>query len=578
MTDQYSGQNHATTKDRPQDSAKYRLVTLWQSLTTVRTNPTNNKCLTLPILRLDNPYSRNFHLSWLGFWVAFLSWFAFSPLVPEAVRTDLKLTQKEIGNSNIISLCATLVVRLIVGPLVDRFGPRKVMAGILLVGSIPSGLAGTISSAQGLHVVRFFIGILGGTFVPCQAWTTAFFDTKVVGRANALVGGWGNSGGGFTFIIMVGLYNRLREDGISAHSAWRAAFAIVPVPILVAVAIVTLVFGTDHPDDTWNDKQQDTRSTGIAKRILGNDNVESHSTRNQEMFDEKASQGSQDKRHGDSEKGITVGVHAVTVPDTETGRLDSDTHMKAGAGIPSCAAPGQEGFSRAVISGVIKNPLTWLPAFAYLTSFGYELAIDANLSNVLFGIYNPTKPGFNQTTSGYIASIYGLLNLFSRPLGGYLGDIAYRKYGVPGRKHLVLLAGVAQGLLSIGLGVYIDRHHHVSASSTPSLAVTIILLVLVALVNEIANGANFSLVPHCNPNSNGFMTGIVGAAGNLGGVWFALMWRYQPQPFGRAFWIAGVVTVVRSIQRIKWGLIVFTFDDRSSTLYSSSSAYRADSY
>lgn len=32
------------------------------------------------------------------------------------------------------------------------------MAALLVIGAIPSGLAGTISSAQGLYVVRFFIG------------------------------------------------------------------------------------------------------------------------------------------------------------------------------------------------------------------------------------------------------------------------------------------------------------------------------------------------------------------------------------------------------------------------------------
>lgn len=103
------------------------------------------------------------------------------------------------------------------------------MAGILIVGAIPSGLAGTVSSAQGLYVIRFFIGILGATFVPCQAWTTAFYDTSVVGRANAFVAGWGNSGGGFTFIIMVALYNKLLKDGLSAHSAWRGQFELCTV-------------------------------------------------------------------------------------------------------------------------------------------------------------------------------------------------------------------------------------------------------------------------------------------------------------------------------------------------------------
>jgi NNP family nitrate/nitrite transporter-like MFS transporter len=127
----------------------------------------------------------------VGFFVAFLSWFAFPPLLPNAIKSDLELTDAQVGNSNIVALAATLVVRAGVGPLVDHFGPRKVMAGILILGAIPSGLAGTAHSAGTLYALRFFIGILGASFVPCQAWTSAFFDKSCVGTANAFVGGWG---------------------------------------------------------------------------------------------------------------------------------------------------------------------------------------------------------------------------------------------------------------------------------------------------------------------------------------------------------------------------------------------------
>ncbi|KAI0338848.1 nitrate transporter [Trametopsis cervina] len=487
-------------------------LSLVQKLTTVRVNPVNNKCLTIPLLRLDNPYSINFHLSWLGFAVAFLSWFAFSPLIPEAVRTDLNLTQKQIGNSNIVSLCATLIMRVVVGYLVDRFGPRRVMAGLLLVGAIPSGLAGTVNSAEGLYVIRFFIGILGATFVPCQVWTTTFFDTSVVGRANALVGGWGNSGGGFTFIIMVALYNRLREDHISAHSAWRAAFAIVPVPVLITVAIVTLIFGTDHPDGKWSEREG--------------------SSGNKSLSDPEASSGTYegaDSGHAGEKarRSVSLGEESGKQSDTLPELKGSDVNV---------------GHTLAALYSVAANPVTWLPALAYLTSFGFELAMDANLSNVLFGLYHPTNSSFGQTTSGYIASIYGMLNIFTRPFGGYLGDLIYKKYGVRGKKYLVLITGLVQGVLSVGLGVYID---HGRSASSPPLAGVVVLMVFLATINEIANGANFSLVPHCNPGTNGFMTGIVGAMGNLGGICFALLWRYQPAPFGKAFWIAGIVTIVR---------------------------------
>ena len=39
------------------------------------------------------------------------------------------------------------------------------------------------------------------------------------------------------------------------------------------------------------------------------------------------------------------------------------------------------------------------------------------------------------------------------------------------------------------------------------------------------------------------MSGIVGASGNLGGIIFALVYRFQPHPLGKATWICGVVAL-----------------------------------
>lgn len=110
----------------------------------------------------------------------------------------MHLSQDQIANSNIVALCATLLVRFIAGPMCDHIGPRMTFAALLFAGAIPTALAGTATNATGLYFIRFFVGILGGTFVPCQVWSTGFFDKNVVGTANALVGGWGNSGGGIT--------------------------------------------------------------------------------------------------------------------------------------------------------------------------------------------------------------------------------------------------------------------------------------------------------------------------------------------------------------------------------------------
>ncbi|KAI0035447.1 nitrate transporter [Vararia minispora EC-137] len=484
---------------------------LWTYLTAVRVNPPNLKCETLPILSLRNQYSRNFHLSWLGFWVAFTSWFAFSPLVPEAVSSDLGLTAAQLGttcNSNIVSLCATLIVRLVAGPLVDRYGPRKVMAALLVLGAIPSGLAGLVSSAEGLSAVRFFIGILGATFVPCQAWTTTFFDKKVVGQANALAAGWGNSGGGFTFLIMVGLYNQLRRDGLSKHSAWRAAFAIVPVPLLLFTALLVMVFGTDHPAGKWSN-----RHDILAAHL---DQLEAENIRASGPANEV------EKKDGAASKGVKKGSD-----DIEIAVFPANEHI---SGVDTAVS---EPLTLRSIEHAFTSPLTWLPMMAYFSTFGFELALDANLATALFSLYKAR--GFDQTEAGYIASIFGLLNVFSRPTGGYLSDVAYRRLGVPGKKWLMLLLGFLQGTFAIGLGLYIEGRAH------PSLAVVIVFIIIIAVFNEAANGANFALVPHCNPNSNGAMCGLVGACANLGGVIFAIVFRFQPTPIGKAIWLSGIL-------------------------------------
>jgi len=135
--------------------------------------------------------------------------YTFPPLLTVTIKQDLHLSPTEVANSNIISLCATLLLRFVAGPLCDMFGARKVFASLLLIGCLPIGLAPLVKSAAGLYVSRFFIGVLGATFVPCQVLCTAWFDKNVVGTANALAGGWGNAGGGITYFIMPAVFDSL---------------------------------------------------------------------------------------------------------------------------------------------------------------------------------------------------------------------------------------------------------------------------------------------------------------------------------------------------------------------------------
>ncbi|KAI9568713.1 major facilitator superfamily domain-containing protein [Boletus coccyginus] len=429
-------------------------------------NPTNLKCASLPLFSLRNQYSINFHLAWLGYFVAFLSWFAFAPLIPDVIKRDLGLTSAEVGNSNVVSVCATLCVRVAAGLLVDRFGPRKVMAGLLVLGAIPSGLAGTAHSANGLYLVRFFIGILGGTFVTCQAWTTAFFRQE----SNALVAGWGNAGGGVTFVVMTALYDGLLSAGLVPGVAWRAAFVVVPVPCLFVAATAIMVFGTDHPAGRWCDRHR-----AIAYGHGGPESAHAPAGSDEKVYGDSTVDKSQDDLE---QKGGQTDIQ-VTVAPLQDPNMVSELDYAV-----------SEPLTLGLAFKVASTPLTWLPALAYFTTLGYELALNANLANILLSLFKSST--FGTTEARYFACTFGFMNVVARPLGGYCSDLAYLRWGVPGKKYLIIFLGIVQGVLSISLGVYVDRNH-------PSLSAKVGMTVVLATSSEAANGATFSLVPHCSP-------------------------------------------------------------------------------
>ena len=125
-------------------------------------------------------------------------------------------------------------------------------------------MAGLINNGSGLIALRFFISILGGTFGPCQVWSTGFFNKKIVGTSNALIGGWGNDGGGITYFLMPIIYDLLRLDqGLTSSQAWRMAF-IVPF-IHICVTAAGMIFPCDDtPTGRRSERDQATQALLLA--------------------------------------------------------------------------------------------------------------------------------------------------------------------------------------------------------------------------------------------------------------------------------------------------------------------------
>ncbi len=179
---------------------------------------------------------RAFHMTWLAFFVCFYAWFAAAPLMP-VIAKQFHLTKLQVANINIAAVLVTVAGRLIIGPLCDRYGPRRTYMWLLVLGSLPVfGLAFAQSYAS-LLFFRLLIGIIGASFVISQYHASVMFAPNVVGTANATVGGWGNAGAGVAQSLMPLLATLAVSLGVEQAYGWRVALFVPGVAMLGMAAL-----------------------------------------------------------------------------------------------------------------------------------------------------------------------------------------------------------------------------------------------------------------------------------------------------------------------------------------------------
>ena len=486
----------------------FEIADLWRA---PKINPVNNKAQSIPILNPFNIYGRVFLLSWWSFFIAFWSWYAFPPLLTITIKQDLHLTQNQIANSNIIALVATFIVRLSAGAACDRFGPRWTFVALLVAGAIPTALAGTVTSATGLMVLRFFIGILGGTFVPCQVWTTGFFDKPgktfhylfsayngnfsnlfeciiVVGTANALTAGLGNAGSGVTYFLMPAIFDSLvKNQHMNAHSAWRVAF-VVPFVLIITTALAIVLTTPDAPTGKWSSRAFDMQRQTEARDIY----VSQFDNKNASGSDAGLAKGSRRGRSSANKRSGSDPHTVELVPNSNYQEHMSDPEDDGNVEDFLNAAswelvdkPTYQGTLKALIS------LPTVTLFvSYFCTFGTELSVNSFLG----AFYLKNFPKLGQTGSGRWAAMYGLLNAVFRPMGGLLSDFIYRMTGsLWAKKFLIHTLAIIMGVFMIVIGMLDSKDK----------AVMVGLMTGLAFFEEAGNGSVFSLVPHVHPTSNG---------------------------------------------------------------------------
>jgi NNP family nitrate/nitrite transporter-like MFS transporter len=154
------------------------------------------------------------------------------------------------------------------------------------------------------------------------------------------------------------------------------------------------------------------------------------------------------------------------------------------------AAPGMF----AALSVFRTSGRAWALTLFYFMAFGGFVAMFLYLPKLLTGVHDLTK-----ADAGTRAAGFALLAVIARPTGGVLAD----RVGA-----VRVLRGSFGGVVVLALAL--------AVSYTAMVPLTIFCLTI-AVALGLGTGAVFKLVPEWFPDRVGAVTGVVGAAGGLGG-------------------------------------------------------------
>jgi NNP family nitrate/nitrite transporter-like MFS transporter len=149
---------------------------------------------------------------------------------------------------------------------------------------------------------------------------------------------------------------------------------------------------------------------------------------------------------------------------------------------------------------VLRERDTWIVMLVYSITFGGFVGMSSYVSLLL-----TTQYALSKVDAGMFMAALSFTGAMVRPVGGLLAD---RVSGV--KVLLVLLLAIA--LCNVGF-----------ATLAPGLNAALALLAALYLCFGLGNGATFQLVPHRWRGKTGLMTGIIGAAGGIGGFYLPVI-------------------------------------------------------
>ena len=329
--------------------------------------------------------------AFLYFDVSFMIWVLIGAL-GISISGDLGLTSAQKGTLVATPLLGGAFFRVIVGILVDRFGPKKIGIFTLTLSILPL-LLGLLwaDSFISLLIVGLLLGVAGASFAVALPLASRCYPPEHQGVAMGIAGA-GNSGSMIAILI---------APFLAGFFGWHVVFGLALIPLLITL-IVFVVFARD------------------------------------------------------------IGVLPPPMPLSD-------------------------------YIAILKEKDLWWFNLYYAVTFGSYVGLASFL-----GIFLHDQYGMSPVSAGGIAALSVFSGSFVRPVGGSLGD---RMGGGKVLMGLYLIVTLIFGAIAL----------------LPPIWLTVPLFVVGMAALGMGNGAVFQWIPQKFHQDIGLVTGLVGAAGGVGG-------------------------------------------------------------
>ncbi len=464
---------------------------------------------------------RTLHYTWIAFFVTFYVWFNMAPLATTMLQSIDWLTKEHIKVLAISNVALTIPARIVIGALIDRYGPRIVFSFLMITMAVPAFTFAFGNTFTQLLISRLLLGSIGAGFVIGIRMVAQWFPKNMVGRAEGFYAGWGNFGSAAAAMTLpwIGLTLFSEKFGLG-DDGWRWALAFN--------GFVSLAYGIAYPFLV--------RNLPDGEKFKGARRTEPMTVTS----------------WGDLALYIGWSFPLVGAMAILTWRI-SNVEIDGLAILSGLTLYGIYGVLALIyVAHVIKTLQVNVPRLkagvakedryhwgsvaalnsTYFANFGAELAVVSMLPMFFETTFRGLRGAdgsflMTATLAGLIAASFAFVNLFARPLGGLLSDTMKSRK----KTMLIYMAGIALGFLGMAnIGSYGAIAADGAQEVVPMfeglwwLIAAIGITVACSMFVQGAEGATFAIIPMIKKEMTGQIAGMAGAYGNVGAVCYLVLY------------------------------------------------------